>query len=123
MSEYHSCRTLFRKLDNSCCCGLKLSKEKKMKKILHFRYCISDIVNWMLVNKLNLNDSKTELFVVASPHSLRNLPDLKLKVGDVFISPSITVKNLGVLLDREMSMSDRVSQICTTATFNLRNIS
>ena len=85
--------------------------------------CISDIRNWMLVNKLKLKDAKTEFFIAASPHSLRSLPDLKLKVGDLSISPSVTVKNLGVIFDKEMSMSDRVSQICTTVTFHLRNIS
>ena len=91
--------------------------------LFRLQNCISDIRNWMIINKLKLNDSKTEFFVIASPHSLRNLPNLKLKVGDKFINPSDTIKNIGVLFDSEMSMSDRVSQICSTVTFHLRNIS
>ena len=33
--------------------------------------CISDIRKWMTVNKLKLNDSKTEFFIAASPHCIR----------------------------------------------------
>ena len=36
--------------------------------------CISNIRKWMVANKLKLNDSKTEFFVPASAHTLRNLP-------------------------------------------------
>ena len=41
----------------------------------------------MAVNKLKLNDSKTELFVAASAHNLRSLPNVQLDVGGTLISP------------------------------------
>ena len=84
--------------------------------------CISNIRKWMVANKLKLNDSKTEFFVAASAHNLRNLPNVQLNVGSTLISPSETIRNLGVIFDHRMSMSHHISHICSTVTFYLRNI-
>ena len=85
--------------------------------------CISDIRQWMVVNKLKLNDSKTEFFVAASAYNLRSIPNVHLDVGGTLISPSDTIRNLGVIFDSCMSMSHHISHICSTVTFYLRNIS
>ena len=71
----------------------------------------------MVANKLKLNDSKTEFFVAASAHNLRNLPNVQLNVGSTLISPSETIRNLGVIFDHRMSMSHHISHICSTVTF------
>ena len=76
----------------------------------------------MVANKLKLNDSKTEFFIAASAHNLRNIPNVQLNVGSTLISPSETLRNLGVIFDRRMSMSHHISHICSTVTFYLRNI-
>ena len=62
----------------------------------------------MVANKLKLNDSKTEFFVAASAHNLRNLPNVQLNVGSTIISPSETIRNLGVIFDHRMSMSHHI---------------
>ena len=71
----------------------------------------------MVANKLKLNDSKTEFVVAASAQNLRNLPNVQLNVGSTLISPSETIRNLGVIFDRRMSMSHHISHICSTVTF------
>ena len=50
--------------------------------------CITDIKNWMCVNKLKLSDSKTEFFIAASDYYQRQLPDITLTVDDSCIKPS-----------------------------------
>ena len=84
--------------------------------------CISNIRKWMVANKLKLNDSKTYFFVSSSAHNLRNRPNVQLNVGSTLISPSETIRNLGVIFDHRMSMSHHISHICSTVTFYLRNI-
>ena len=91
--------------------------------LVKLQNCISDIRQWMVVNKLKLNNSKTEFFVAASAHNLRSLPNVQLDVGGTLISPSETIRNLGVIFDSSMSMSYHISHICSTVTFYLRNIS
>ena len=85
--------------------------------------CISDMKKWMVVNKLKLNSLKTEFFIAGSSHNLRNLPDIQLDVDGTLISPSETIRNLGVIFDSRMSMSRHISHICSTVTFYLKNIS
>jgi hypothetical protein len=78
----------------------------------------------MLSNKLKLNDTKTELFLVASSrlvHSVSDL-DLNLRIGGSVISPSETVKNLGIIFDRCLSMKKHVSLLCRNINFHLRNL-
>ena len=84
--------------------------------------CVSDIRNWMMVNKLKLNDAKTEFFIASSPHNYKKLPNLQLEVGDMKIDPSEVIRNLGVLFDRHMTMSNHISSVCRTVTHHLRNI-
>ena len=64
--------------------------------------CIFDIRQWMTVNKLKLNDTKTEFFIATSPHNYKKLPELQLTIGDLRINPSEIIKNLGVLFDRHI---------------------
>ena len=84
--------------------------------------CILDIRQWMTVNKLKLNDAKTEFFIATSPHNYKKLPELQLTIGDLRINPSEIIKNLGVLFDRHMTMYDHISSVCRTVTYHLRNI-
>ena len=84
--------------------------------------CINDIHLRMSRNMLKLNNSKTEFFVAASSHNLNKLQDVSLKIGDITISPSSTIKNLGVIFDQKMSMENHVKSLIKTANFHLRNI-
>ena len=85
--------------------------------------CILDIRQWMTVNKLKLNDAKTDFFCIAtSPHNYKKLHEVQLKIGDLRINPSEIIKNLGVLFDRHMTMYDHISSVCRTVTYHLRNI-
>ena len=42
--------------------------------------CISDIRRWMILNKLKINDAKTEFIVFRSPMLKHNLSDLSVNV-------------------------------------------
>ena len=61
--------------------------------------CIAEIKVWMLCNKLRLNDTKTEFFLISSPRQLNLVAGVKLKIGGSEIDPSGTIKNLGVTFD------------------------
>ena len=84
--------------------------------------CITDITNWMWVNKLKLNDSKTEFFIAASDYYQRQLPDTTLTIGDSCIKPSQTIRNLGAFFNSNMSMAAHITNLSRTITFHLRNI-
>ena len=49
----------------------------------------------MIKNKLKINDSKTEFIIFRSPLLKQNLSDLYVSVGNIQVSPSSKVRDLG----------------------------
>ncbi|XP_072014995.1 uncharacterized protein [Amphiura filiformis] len=72
---------------------------------------------------LKLNNEKTELFVAISPHNKVYMPPVTIQVGPDIIQPSESVRNLGIIFDTHMSMSNHISSLCASVTYHLRNIS
>ena len=85
------------------------------------RTCICDIRSWMIKNKLKINDDKTELLIITSPHS-KFATDLQLSIGQCEITPTSKCKSLGVMLDDHFDMEAQIKNICRSAHFHLRNI-
>jgi hypothetical protein len=85
--------------------------------------CIAEVKVWMLSNKLRLNDTKTEFFIINSPRQLNLVAGVKLKIGGSEIDPSLSIKNLGIIFDPHMNMDLHVNLLCRTVNFHLKNIS
>ena len=84
--------------------------------------CIKDISTWMGENKLKLNNEKSEFFVAASTLNAKKIDSLSLRIGDDVIQQSSKIRNLGVILDTTLSMSDHVRTIVKNVNFHLRSI-
>ena len=91
--------------------------------IQYKHYSIIDLKRWMTQNKLKLNNTKTEFLIAASTHTLRTLPPIALDLGEAEITPSQSVRNLGVFFDASMSMSSHIINLSRSVHFQLRNIS
>ena len=93
-----------------------------LESLTRLNMCISDIRVWMIKNKLKINDSKTEFIIFRSPHLKQNLSDLSVSVGDMQVSPSSKVRDLGVVFDQYLTFHDHISGICKSTHFHLRGI-
>ncbi len=71
----------------------------------------------MTNNFLLLNSDKTEILLIGPKNSTHNLLDL-----DGCTVTSSTVRNLGVILDSNLSFENHISNVTKTAFFHLRNI-
>ena len=85
--------------------------------------CITDVEHWMTHNFLQLNADKTEIINFQSRYHLQNFSSPALKIGDAFIKPQASVRNLGVMFDQHLSMNDQVTTVIKACNFHLRNIS
>ena len=87
--------------------------------------CVDEMSSWMRKNKLQLNDSKTEVMIICSVHnhSKVNIPGPHIQVGDSEIQPVSVVRNIGAQLHETLSMRSHVNSLCSRAHFYLRNIS
>ena len=85
--------------------------------------CVKEVRHWLTRNMLKLNDSKTEFFIAASQYNMTRLSNLSIKIGTAEVMPSTTVRNLGVVFDTSMTMSNHVTSLCTSVNFLLWNLS
>ena len=83
-----------------------------LESLTKLNMCISDIRVWMIKNKLKINDSKTEFIIFLSPLLKQNLSDMSVSVGDMQVSPSSKVRDLGVVFDQYLTFHDHISGIC-----------
>ena len=73
-------------------------------------------------NKLKINNFKTNFILFRSLLLKQNLSDLSVSVGDMQVSPSSKVRELGVLCDQYLTFHDHISGICKSTHFLLRGI-
>ena len=72
--------------------------------------CVRDIVNWTVINKLKLNQDKTEVVLISSRYCPR--PPLEsLQIGNVTVVPSSRARNLGVIFDKCFNFEDHIKSI------------
>jgi hypothetical protein len=85
---------------------------------------ITEQRKWLSLNRLKLNEDKTDALLVSSKDAVRkkNISSMPLMVGDVPISPSPVVLNLGVRLDSHLTMESQITSSCRKAYFHLRRI-
>ena len=80
--------------------------------------CTDDIKSWMCSNQLKLHEDKTEAILF----STRSLPSdclpSSVTVGTHQIAFSDKVRNLGFILDSNLSMRQYIIKICQTAYYN-----
>ncbi len=66
--------------------------------------CLADISAWMKEHHLQLNLAKTELLVIPATPSLQH--DFSIQLGTSIITPSTSVRNLGVIFDARRIIKD-----------------
>ena len=77
----------------------------------------------MIINKLKINDSKTE-FIVFTPQQLKcDFSVLSVNVGESMITKSSKVRDLGVIFDQFLNFDDNITAICRSTHIHIiRNI-
>ena len=93
-----------------------------LESLTKLNMCISDIRGWMIKYKFEINDSKTEFRIFQSLLLKQNLSDLSVSVGDMQVSPSLKVRDLGGGFDQYLTFHDHISGICKSTHFHMRGI-
>ena len=79
----------------------------------------------MAANCLKLNGEKTEAIWFSSRRNLKNIPNYSVRVLESNIFPPKSVRNLGISMDRDLTMSTQISktmQMCFTTLRQIRSI-
>ena len=86
-------------------------------------HCLEHISKWMSESFLCINQSKTKILVMATPAARKNI-----HIGGTFINNECirfvdSAKNLGVLLDNELSFTKQVNKIVKNCYHTIRKLS
>ena len=91
---------------------LGLSPTKFSHSIKQLKNHLNDIQNFMFSNKLKLNPEKIEFILIDSKNNRKQLlPHFLINILGNQVSPTQSVRNLGLVFDSNFSFSDHVSQI------------
>ena len=84
--------------------------------------CVAEINEWMSSNRLKFNPSKTELIWLGSSRRLEHCPVGELNIAGVPIKPATHVRDLGVMIDNDLSLQAHINHVTRTCFYHLRQL-
>ena len=101
------------------------SRRDDMTSTVHrLESCITDVGQWMSVNRLKLNTDKTELLWAGPRHGQSSLtgcgPSLQRGADTVMLQDDVRL--LGVTISLDPSLLRHVSNVCATSFYWLRQL-
>ena len=76
----------------------------------------------MTLNKLRLNDDKTEFLTICAPQNRKHISTDSLTAGGSEVAAAQRARNLGVVMEQTLSMDHHIQNLCHAALAQLRNI-
>ncbi len=98
-----------------------IDKSESVKAKLNIEKCIKTIKDFLLENKMMLNDDKTVLLIIGTSTLLKKVNFDDINVGAISIKSTNKAKNLGVIFDEEMKLKQQVKNICKIGFYNIQN--
>jgi len=86
--------------------------------------CATDVIAWCAAKRLQLNADKTEVMWFGSAVKVSNIQPASssIRIGSIDVQPVTVVRDLGVMIDAELSMRVHVSQTAQTCFYHLRHL-
>ncbi|MCP3849466.1 MAG: hypothetical protein GY694_04395, partial [Gammaproteobacteria bacterium] len=82
--------------------------------------CVKEVMEWMKNNKLKCNDDKTEAMLI-NPKNF-NVDVSQLNIGNENVAFADYAKNLGFVIDKDLSMEFHVNNLCKTVYLEIRRL-
>ena len=84
--------------------------------------CCTEVKTWMQANRLKLNDDKTEALVCGLKSSLEKVTISRVQVGQASIPLSDSVRNLGLHVDKQLTMVSHINSVVRACHFHIRTL-
>ena len=88
----------------------------------HLEQCVADVDSWLKSHSLSLNHSKCEFLLFGSKAQLKKINVDSINVSGHQVPLSSSCRDLGVMLDSQMTMSKQINNTCRSVRYQLRNI-
>ena len=84
--------------------------------------CVLEINEWMTRNRLKMNPAKTEIIWLGSARKLKHCPMDELSIAGVMLRPSTQVRDLGIQVDSNLSMSTHINHLTRACFYHIRQL-
>ena len=101
---------------------ISIDKSQLQCGIANLQQCILAIIEWLPINELVCNESKTEAIWFFSRYKKHDLELSAITIGKSNVALASSVRDLGVMLDRHLDMRAHINQLCRSASFSLRRV-
>ena len=96
--------------------------DKEKEALNAMEMSLGNIIEWMNMNCLKINLTKTELMYTASRWQIRKCVENSIRVGTDMVERSAQVKLLGTWLDEHLSFEYHIMQKCKNAMLSIYKI-
>jgi Reverse transcriptase (RNA-dependent DNA polymerase) len=102
---------------------ISFSSNKFRENVSLLESAIAKVSLWMSANLLILDPSKTEFLLVGLPKQLSKIENPSISMTPtIVLSPVSSARNLGVLFDSNLSLSDHISSTIKSCLFHVRDL-
>ncbi len=102
---------------------ISLTPSNASTAIAELQKCLKSVQAWMAANKLKLNPDKTEFIVFGSEAQRKTLSTFfPIDILDNKLTPSDTVRNLGVKLDSSLNMAQHISDVIKSCYYHIKDL-
>ena len=101
---------------------LTLDSADKSRKIRQMENCICDVKTWTAKNRLLLNDAKTEVVHILSRFKTESSSISSITVGQAHVNVVDEARNLGIVMDKHMTLTTHVNNICRSACLAIHKV-
>ena len=102
---------------------ITITPENANSTISELQNCLSSVQSWMAANKLKLNPDKTEFIVFGNKTQREKLASFfPVDILGNQLSPSDSVRNLGVNFDSDLTMSKHISDVIRSSFFHIKDL-
>jgi len=84
--------------------------------------CLADVNRWMSASRLRLNPSKTQVMWLGSRQQLQKVDISDISVLATAVRVTEVARDLGVMIDSQMSLAAHVSAVCRSGFHQLRQL-
>jgi len=88
----------------------------------HFATCLTDVEAWLRVSRLRLNPTKTQVMWLRSNQQVAKFDITHVHVLSSYLRVQGTVRDLGVVIDSQLSLSAHVTAIFRSSYYQLRQL-
>ena len=83
---------------------------------------LKKVKEWMDFKHLKLNEDKTEFILIGKKERLREIDVMNLTINGNQVNTVDVVRDLGVLIDSNLTFNNQINNVVRVAGFHLRNI-